>query len=413
MMRIPNRLLACVLVLSACGASGSKLRPPVESTSTESAAAAAALRAGSFREAEELANQALRGGKLNSEALVVRSISRYEQRAQHLGDELLQALELAEETERFDHAKIRKAFSETELALSEIDKDLAAAASDESFALDLCLACWERDWNRSGEIDERDRRLLEIEFAPDGTDLPEGDPRRRPTFRFDVGDIHWARAMIAFQRAAINLVLAYDGEELDKLFAIPLFGKMPETLVIRIKLSDPKRVAKARALILSGLEHSDNERKAYLAETDDEREWVPSPRQKNSPVPLAVDNALYETWSGVISDLRGLVRGDTGISLGELGRLAGMPKPPSGYLDVGQMLSHPKDLVFDIPAMSRHDLDGPNADAEGLARDVFGSYYVKHMRATPLIGRLARMAGELVRGEESLDRKLRYLFWIN
>jgi hypothetical protein len=38
---------------------------------------------------------------------------------------------------------------------------------------------------------------------------------------------------------------------------------------------------------------------------------------------------------------------------------------------------------------------------------------VKRMRPSPLPRRLDRMKAEVDRGEESLDRKLRYLFWIN
>ncbi|MFW5739739.1 MAG: hypothetical protein ACOC1F_05175 [Myxococcota bacterium] len=42
-----------------------------------------------------------------------------------------------------------------------------------------------------------------------------------------------------------------------------------------IRLSDKGRVDKAKNHILRGLALSDDARRAYLAETDDEREWVP------------------------------------------------------------------------------------------------------------------------------------------
>jgi hypothetical protein len=35
------------------------------------------------------------------------------------------------------------------------------------------------------------------------------------------------------------------------------------------------------------------------------------------------------------------------------------------------------------------------------------------MKASPLPGRLRRMKSEIDRREEPLERKLRYLFWIN
>ena len=40
---------------------------------------------------------------------------------------------------------------------------------------------------------------------------------------------------------------------------------------------------------------------AYLAETDDDREWVPNPKQQSHPMPLPVDaariGALERTWT--------------------------------------------------------------------------------------------------------------------
>ena len=49
-------------------------------------------------------------------------------------------------------------------------------------SLDLCLACWQVDWNRNGDIDERDLRMLQVEYDAHGEQIPEGDPRRTPTF---------------------------------------------------------------------------------------------------------------------------------------------------------------------------------------------------------------------------------------
>lgn len=91
-----------------------------------------------------------------------------------------------------------------------IEAHLAKAAKDPDFSLDLCLACWRVDWNRNGEIDERDLRMLQVEYDAHGEAIPEGDPRRTPTFRFDAADVSWLRAMVNFQRALINGVLAYD-----------------------------------------------------------------------------------------------------------------------------------------------------------------------------------------------------------
>lgn len=404
------RLSACyvtlVVFLFACGSQ----TPLRQAPTADVLPAVTALQDGDFREAQRRATELLTGAR-SSRASAVLAIAKYEYTVQRLVDEASAVLEEADDIERFDHARMRNVLASTEQSLSEIDGHLKDALSDPEFSLELCVACWQRDWNGDGEINERDQRLLEVEFAADGSEIEVGDPRRRPTFRFDVGDLHWGRAMLAFQRAGLNLVLAYDWAELDKVFELSLFGKAPD-IEIRIKLLHASKVKHARDLILAGLEHSDSEREAYLAETDDDREWVPNPNQRNSGVPLRVDVDLYRTWEGVVADLRRLVAGDTGISLGEVARSANLPFVPTGYLDVGSMLSHPKDLVLNMRAMEKH-ADGAEMNPDAFMRELFGSFYVEKMQPSKLVGRLTRMAGELTRGEDTLDRKLRYLFWIN
>src|SRR5258706_15057723 len=118
--------------------------------------------------------------------------------------------------------------------------------------MELCLACWQHDWNRSGEIDDRDRKLFEIEYDANGGVLDQSDPARRPTFRFDIGDVSWARAMISFQRAAAELVLAYKWSELDKLMHFDIFRSNEKLGKMTMRLIDPVRVRHARELILAG-----------------------------------------------------------------------------------------------------------------------------------------------------------------
>ena len=53
------------------------------------------------------------------------------------------------------------------------------------------------------------------------------------------------------------------------------------------------------------------------------------------------------------------------------------------------------------------------ADVEAVLGSVLGDRYVKSMTATRLLTRFLRMRDEIDRGEESFERKLRYLFWLN
>ena len=183
-----------------------------------------------------------------------------------------------------------------------------------------------------------------------------------------------------------------------------------------LRLKEKERVAKARALVLTGLDAAETSRKLMLEETDDDREWVPNPKQKQHPLPFPVDEALFETWAGVLGDVRALVQGKTGLALADLAELNEKRDPQErrakGFVDVGRMFDAPADIVAE-EGMGR-GLKRGEADAlEALARDFFGAAYKDSMPPSQLPQRLLRMKGELDRGEDRFERKLRYLLWLN
>jgi hypothetical protein len=399
-----KRLLVVVAVLS-CGGPAAPVRTPAQRAEA-SASAVAALQASKFEDAARQATAVLASDPGNSRAAAVRAIASYQLGVHGLIEELGRIVENAERLEFFDHAGGRAAWQGFLGKLEAIDQDLAVAAADREFSLELCLACWEVDWNHNGRIDNRDRRLFELEYDGKGGELPDGDPRRRPTFRFDTGDADWGRAMIAFQRAAGELVLAYKWSELDKLFRS---GGPPK---LAIPLIDKPRVSRARSLILAGLGFADRCREAYLAETDDDREWVPNPRQRSHPMPLEVDDAVYQTWAGVIGDVRRMLNSEQGLSIRELARFDDddfAARVPDAYIDFGRMLAEPNDITIDFSRARAKDLAG----TEAVLRGVLQHGYQTAMRPSPLVGRLRQMKAQLERGEDTFERKLRYLLWLN
>jgi hypothetical protein len=389
----------------SCGPAVPARTPPQRAEA--SAPAVAALQASKFEDAARQAGDVLASDPGNARAAAVRAIATYVIAGHGLIVELRGIIERADRLEFFDHAGGRAAWQGFLTRLEAVDRDLAVVAGDRAFSLELCLACWERDWNRNGRIDARDRKLFELEFDGKGGELAEGDPRRRPTFRFDTGDADWARAMIAFQRAAGELVLAYQWSDLDKL----LHADGAPNLVI--KLIDKPRVTRARALILDGLGFADKCREAYLAETDDDREWVPSPRQHNHPMPLEVDDVVYQTWAGVTSDLRRMLRSEQGLSIRELAKVADddlTSRVPNAYLDLGRMLGEPEDITIDLSNV----IHKPDAETVAtLLRGLLHKGYQEVMPPSPLVGRLRHMKEQLSTGEDTFERKLRYLFWLN
>lgn len=393
---------ALILCLGACA-------PPRPAEQRAAAApAASALGKGDLAAARRHAERALAKDATNPEAALVRAIARYERAMHQLSMDLRTVVIGGAVAGGFNQRYLKSALDGADRELGAVDDDLELASRDPNVSLELCLACWEKDWNGNGRVDERDRLLFQIEQDASGKPIPDGDPRRKPTFRFDLGDVYWARAFVAFQRAAIDVVMAYDFGELDGLLEDR--GQRPRQL--RLRLVSPERMRSARERILAGLGHSDRSRREYLRERDDEREWVPSPSQKSHPLPLPVDAALYATWQGVIGDLQRLVRGEEGLSVAELAQLGDhrWKNPPRGFVDVGGLFSSPRDVVIDLDLLERAER---SHDVEAALRRLLGAHYLEQMKPSPLPRRLEHMKGEVDRGEESLERKLRYLFWIN
>jgi len=414
-----NRICLLVVFLGACAGAPPPADPrgtaPPAAVQTASMIADAqpaidALRASRFDEARALATRALDKDARNSRAAAVRALATYQAAGHALITELTAVLDRGDALKSLDHQAGRAAWTQFLAALEAVDRDLLTASADKDFALELCLACWERDWNRNGEVDERDRLLFQIEVDATGEQLPEGDPRRRPTFRFDAGDVAWALAMVSFQRAAVELVLGYQWSELDKLFAWNIFSK-DKPATITIKLVDKERVSRAHRLILAGIYHAEACRVLYLAEKDDDREWVPNPEQMSHPVPLPMDKTIYATWAGVLRDVRTLLRSEEGIPLRGMAGLAneGMAKlVPDAYIDLGAMLTEPKDIVIDFG-----DLSESPQNVERVLRGVLGNGYKTSMTPSRLVQRLRAMRDELERGSDTFDKKLRYLLWLN
>jgi hypothetical protein len=415
--------MCATLLLVACGGKPAPARSPTE-RANDSAAAVSALQASRFVEASNQATIALSLDSHNSRAAAVHAIAAYQAAGARLRDDIEEVVSGSNALAAIDHEQGRAAWQRFADALAAVDRDLAIVARDPAFSLELCIACWEHDWNHTGEIDDRDRQLFEIEFdglAKAGSVsqlIPPGDPRRRPTFRFDVGDAEWARAMVSFQRALMELILAYRWSELDPLFAA-LFGSGEERPTFEIPLQDAGRVTRAHQLILAGLGAANRCRAAYLVETDDDREWVPNPTQQSHPIPLQVDAALYQTWAEVTGDLQRMLRSEEGLSLRGLAALGDRDSSvllPDAFIDLGALLRTPRPLRINTALIARLDFSNP-AEArpviEQLLRGILGNGYAAKMKPSPLLGRLSRMKDELSTGNDTFDRKLRYLLWLN
>lgn len=365
-----------------------------------------ALRDARFTEAQEQARNVLMKDGKNAQAHVVLALTRYKAAGEQAIFEGGGHFEDIFRGKPEAFARARQVVVDLEAALGRVEEDLAIASADKSFAMELCLACWKVDWNHNGRIDRRDERLFQIEQDANGEKYEDEDPRRKPTFRFDVGDLHWARAMISFQRGLIDMVLVYWGTSFD-------WAQMKTQQRWKLPVADRARAEAAQQRFLEALAQSDASRVAYLAETDDDREWVPNPRQQNHPMPLPIDEKLYQTWATLLGDVRRMLKGEEGLDLGAFYRVVeprerpGHPAP-TGFLNLGAWVAKPTDLDLDLNA-----LDHAEKDPNSALKTFFGPAYVPTMKSSPILTNLTRIHDEIKTGKESFERKLRYFFWIN
>ncbi|MEW5737595.1 MAG: hypothetical protein AB1938_01650 [Myxococcota bacterium] len=408
------RLLAALTLSCLCGCATARALSAEERAvlDADAAPAVAALQAARFDAATSLSKDALTRHEDNARAAAVLAVSTWRLALHDLAtDALTFAASVATSAlMRGDYVNrdfLDFAVKRADGRLAEVDSALARAEKDPGFSLELCLACWEVDWNRNGEVDERDRRLLQVEVDARGEELPDGDPRRRPTFRFDAADVSWLRAMVSFQRAALAVIQAWD---------VDLSGLATNRLdSLRLKLRDAKEAQRAADLILTGLNHARRCRQEVLAETDDDREWLPNPRQESHALPLEVDDALFDTWAGVLDDVEALLRSQRGLSAAEVAQLGDhqWETPPGGFLDVGALLTHPTDLEIQTEELQRARGRQTPQEMEEALRRTFGPAWKDSMPPSQLPSRLLRMRREVDQGQDTLERKLRYLLWLN
>lgn len=171
---------------------------------------------------------------------------------------------------------------------------------------------------------------------------PQGERCGAIPIHFDLGDAHWLRAYLHLLSAALDAWLAYDTQALWDATA-HLFFARPETplpylaqpvepafdgielavladLVAMIHLLDlplrePARMADALEHLEAAVRWNRAAWEAILAETDDDREWLPSPRQSGvipsrpGGPPLEVTEAMVASWLELLDESEALLQG--------------------------------------------------------------------------------------------------------
>ncbi len=160
---------------------------------------------------------------------------------------------------------------------------------------------------------------------------------------FDRGDVSWLRGYLHFLAACGELLLAVDGQEAFECSAHLLFGKVetPHTFLLenrrnfdeagapfwgkwdraywsdvvslfhqltRLPIKESARTRAALAHLEAGVAQAKEMWKYILAETDDDNEWIPNPRQ-TGVMGVKVTQEMVDSWREALDEAELILQG--------------------------------------------------------------------------------------------------------
>lgn len=156
-------------------------------------------------------------------------------------------------------------------------------------------------------------RLMDLARRLRG-DLPrglEGDLE----VAFDATDAAWLQGYTHLMMGLTELFLAVDLETHWELIGPLLFSEpMVKATAHRseaamLHLADPKALSRLRRHLLTMVALSRVTWSRALAETDDDREWLPSPTQANGVLGVPVREEMVTAWLAMVGDLEAVLEG--------------------------------------------------------------------------------------------------------
>jgi hypothetical protein len=235
--------------------------------------------------------------------------------------------------EKLDYAKLRAVYAEFLAGLSAAERTLAAIPAGGDPKLVLNLSKVRLDLDRNGRADEGETLGRVIA----GVMNQRGEPVSFEV-AFDRADATWLRGYTHLLSSFLEFVLAYDWSETyaaagHHYFAgarepgSPLHGDAAPNLLlgtegatiadtiamihlIRWPLAEPERMKRALAHLKRVPDLSRQNWREILAENDDDREWLPSPKQRSGGLGgLSVTQERVDGWMKVMDEFDAVLDG--------------------------------------------------------------------------------------------------------
>jgi hypothetical protein len=222
------------------------------------------------------------------------------------------------EPNRISHAAFRRILDDFNRDVAAADRAFAEVKSDD-VKLPLDLADVRLDLAGDGKSADRLIDLL-VRYFGRSPDFLAKNPKLRVVF--DRADVSWFRGYCHLLMAMTDFMLAFDGTKLFNGLAHLCFAN-PRTphagssevpfndlfdAARNLRIGEPDRLKRVRRHLLKTCELSVDTWSRILAETDDDHEWLPGPKQ-TGVFGVKVTPEMIETWLALVKEVMAALEG--------------------------------------------------------------------------------------------------------
>lgn len=236
--------------------------------------------------------------------------------------------------EPLDYEKMRDIFKRALAGFEKTDQTLSKMGKAE-VKLPIAIGLARLDLDGSGTADAQESLFGVFNATLAGGTMP-AEAAQAFVVSFDRGDAAWLRGYANLLSALLEFVLAHDGKASFDVSAHMLFpgaglpnaelDALPGTegefvpgpaadLIAAIHLmhwqpAEPERLNASLAHLETVVALSRESWGYILAETDDEAEWIPSPRQKNGAIGMPVTQQAVDGWMLFLGEFEAILKGE-------------------------------------------------------------------------------------------------------
>jgi hypothetical protein len=235
--------------------------------------------------------------------------------------------------EEVTYTQVRQVFLHLQTRMLAAEATLAKVDLKQEVKLPIDLMSIRLDLNGDGKSD--DKESFSVLFGVANRPRP-GTQAADLKVTFDNGDVPWLRGYCHFLCAVCDIMLAYDhqrmfdvsghliypkavppraglepldiGQRGDGDWTRQLMDAIAAVHLADFPLKEPKRMSSARGHLLEMIRTSRESWVLIEAETDNDQEWLPNPKQ-TGVLRIPVTREFIDGWHGVLAEMEDLLEG--------------------------------------------------------------------------------------------------------